>query len=60
MYLIYKITNNINNKNYIGLTSKTAEERFAQHIDCAVYHKDNFIFHQALRKYGYTNFTLSF
>lgn len=57
MYLIYKITNNINQKNYIGLTSKTVEERFKQHIDAAVQCKDSYAFHAAIRKYGYMNFT---
>ena len=31
MYNLYKITNLINNKNYIGITSRNPEERFAEH-----------------------------
>ena len=31
MAFIYKITNSINDKIYIGNTSKTLEERFQQH-----------------------------
>ena len=32
MAYIYKITNDINNKVYIGKTIKTVEERFRQHL----------------------------
>lgn len=32
MNLIYKITNIINGKSYIGKTSKTLEQRFSEHI----------------------------
>lgn len=31
MYYLYKITNLLNNKNYIGVTSRNPEERFAEH-----------------------------
>ena len=58
MYLIYKITNTVNNKHYIGLTSKTAEQRFMQHINDAVQNRDNYAFHAAIRKYGYNVFEL--
>ena len=35
MGYIYKITNTINNKIYIGQTSKTIQERFSVHISKA-------------------------
>ena len=31
MYSLYKITNLLNNKNYIGVTNRNPEERFAEH-----------------------------
>ena len=31
MYSLYKITNLLNNKNYIGITNRKLEERFAEH-----------------------------
>ena len=32
---IYKITNDINNKIYVGKTSNTLEQRFKEHcVDC--------------------------
>jgi len=31
MYSLYKITNLLNNKNYIGITNRKPEERFAEH-----------------------------
>lgn len=31
MYYLYKITNLLNNKNYIGVTNRNPKERFAEH-----------------------------
>ena len=31
MYSLYKITNLLNNKNYIGVTVRNPEDRFAEH-----------------------------
>jgi len=52
---IYKVTNKQNGKIYIGQTSRTIEERWAQHTRNA--YKDNNLeyqnkFHRAIRKYG--------
>ena len=56
MYLIYKYTNSVNGKVYIGQTSKTLEER-AQH------NGRNYIeskrFYAAIKKYGWDAFTPS-
>lgn len=52
MYSVYKITNKVNNKKYIGITSKTISERFRQHYNDAINSKDNYPFHCAIRKYG--------
>ena len=54
---IYKITNLINNKIYIGKTVGTAEERFKRHCrDAKGNIKNTDYFHLALRKYGLNNF----
>lgn len=49
---IYKITNKVNGKSYIGQTRYTVEFRWRQHI----HKKDNVYFHNALKKYGTNNF----
>lgn len=56
MGFIYLVTNIVNNKKYIGLTTKTVEERWARHIYDATVRKDDFYFHRAIRKYGVDNF----
>lgn len=53
--LIYKYTNKINNKIYIGQTSETLERRDKKHLSQL---KDNTYFHRALKKYGRENFNL--
>ena len=55
MGYIYKITNTVNNKVYIGQTSKTIEERFATHLRHAA-NKVNRYLYDAMNHYGYENF----
>ena len=58
--LIYKITNKINNKCYIGQTIKTAEERWKEHQTHAFGTHENDVnktLYKAIRKYGLENFT---
>ena len=56
MYIIYKQTNTITNKSYIGLTKHTVKKRFNQHKqDAFRYRKGklpNTAFYNAIRKYG--------
>lgn len=52
--IIYKITNKVNGKSYIGQTRYTLEFRWKQHI----HKKDNTYFHNAIHKYGKDNFSL--
>lgn len=57
--LIYKITNKINNKCYIGQTIKNAEERWKEHKSHAFGTHPNDInktLYKAIRKYGLENF----
>lgn len=57
MGYIYKITNVINEKVYIGQTSKTIQERFAAHISKAK-QKVNRYLYDAMNHYGYENFII--
>lgn len=53
---IYKIINLINFKIYIGLTTRTCEERFKEHIKNYKY--VDYAIYRAMRKYGIDNFKL--
>lgn len=55
MGYIYKITNTVNDKIYIGQTSKSVQKRWVNHVTCSknTKHTDyNIPFHNAIRKYG--------
>lgn len=57
MGYIYKITNTLNNKIYIGQTVKTVQKRFTQHKNNA--NKSYFsqiVLYKAFNKYGFENF----
>lgn len=55
LYVIYLITNLINNKKYVGQTQQGREERrWLEHFIYDV--NDNKILHNAIRKYGSDNF----
>lgn len=51
MPIVYKVTNRVNGKIYFGLTTRTAKQRFDNHLS-AVRQGSNFRFHSAIRKYG--------
>lgn len=53
---IYRLTNQINNKVYIGLTKKKPKYRLAEHVKSAEKGSGWFI-HAAIRKYGIENFS---
>lgn len=56
---IYKITNKVNGKSYIGQTIQNIKERFYQH--CATKCSQailNMVIHKAITKYGKSNFTI--
>lgn len=54
--IIYKSTNLVNGKCYIGLTTKSLDERKRQHIKDASTSRTGMVFHRAMRKYGFNNF----
>ena len=59
MGFIYKVTNNINGKVYIGKTVETVEQRWKEHLlmQRRSVAKDR-TFYKALKKYGVSNFSL--
>lgn len=54
--LIYKATNLINGKIYIGKTINSLRKRMSEHKSKSFTKNDNFHFHNALRKYDLKNF----
>lgn len=58
MYQIYKITNLVNGKLYIGQTRVGIEKRLYTHWNSAKNNNDNTILHKAMRKYGINNFKI--
>lgn len=57
MYVLYKIMCAANGKVYVGYTSKTAEERFNQHLRNARWKKKTALY-DAIRAYGSENFSV--
>ena len=55
MYTIYKITNNVNDKVYIGQTIKTLQQRWSHHL-CLAKQGSTLYFHKAICKYGKDSF----
>ena len=52
MAIVYKITNKLNQKPYIGWTKKSLDERWNQHKRAALRHQGNRKFYNAIKKYG--------
>ncbi len=57
-YLLYLITNRVNNKRYIGQTKGTLESRFKKHKADALVAMRGYALHAAIRKYGIENFEI--
>lgn len=61
MGVIYKITNLINDKVYIGMTIYTSRNRWSEHIKESKNQLSpgyNYLLHKAIRKYGEENFKI--
>jgi group I intron endonuclease len=56
--LIYKLTNLINGKIYIGQTTKTLKQRFNTHVSESKKEKSTMIVSKAIKKYGKENFKI--
>ena len=52
---IYRITNTVNGKFYVGKTTKTLEERLQRHFYSAKYGSQTYL-HRAIRKHGHDKF----
>ena len=59
MSFIYKITNMLNNKIYIGKTNRTIEERWREHVRSSkLANKNHIPLYKAFNKYGIANFCI--
>lgn len=58
MMYIYKISNDINNKLYIGKTEQDVQKRFSRHIQDALSNRLDTHFARAIREYGPEHFTI--
>jgi group I intron endonuclease len=54
--LVYKATNNINGKIYVGQTIVGLKTRQENHVNAALAERDNNYFHNSIRKHGKDNF----
>src|SRR5690606_32462862 len=54
--IVYKITNKINQKIYIGITKRSLEQRWNAHIKDSK--TSQYAIHRAIRKYGLKNFII--
>lgn len=55
--IVYKITNKINNKSYIGCTTKELNKRISQHKSHAKI-RSKYPLHMAIKKHGFENFEI--
>lgn len=55
--IVYVIENTKNGKLYIGITSRTVEERFKAHLKCVKYNSSQLL-HRAMRKHGVESFVI--
>ena len=59
MAYIYLITNDINNKPYVGVTVTSLPDRFSKHIWESYNRKDYSPLHHAIKKYGSEHFKIN-
>lgn len=58
MFTVYKITNKLENKSYVGVTGKTIEERLSDHWYDRTKNYDKIPLRKALITYGKENFNI--
>ena len=54
--IVYKATCKVNQKVYIGVTSKSLNERIAGHVKLSKRKNPKYLFNKAIKKYGIENF----
>lgn len=59
MGYIYLISNDINNKLYVGKTITTVAERYSKHKYDMINYQDACAIHHAMRKYGFEHFQVT-
>ena len=57
-FRVYKITNAVNGKTYIGISSRPVEQRFKEHLSRAACTQRFSRLYAAMRKYGAENFSV--
>ncbi len=57
-YMAYCITNLLNTKQYIGITTQTINIRWSEHLSRSKYSHSKSAIHSAIRKYGKENFKI--
>ena len=55
--IIYMATCKLDDRKYVGLTTRTLKKRKAEHIESALYKHSPCYFHGAIRKYGVKSFS---
>lgn len=56
--VVYKIINNVNNKQYVGQTVNSISTRWSQHVHAAIKANKTSVLFSAIKKYGSENFTI--
>ena len=56
--VLYIVTNSVNGKRYVGVTSRDVRRRFSEHLSAAKAGTNNGAFHRAIRKYGGVVFSM--
>jgi group I intron endonuclease len=56
---IYLMTNTINGKRYVGLTTRSIEQRIKEHVSCPPGTKYDHALQKAIRKHGIDNFEVT-
>ena len=58
MFWLYKITNRVNGKVYVGYTKHSIDRRWREHLVSAFNRQSPYKIHAAIRKYGADQFTI--
>lgn len=58
MFILYRVTNSVNGKSYVGLTKKGLKARWKQHLRHAYQYHTTSKLYNSMRKYGQDAFTV--